>query len=625
MSDLEERLEELHQTLDVIAHRLHTNEDATGAVLDQVVAGHKTLQVQLKQMARDQAGLQEEMKKLGTDVAEFEARHRRDLERLTAQVKLVDVRAEIHRKYGPYDDVRRTMRGILDVWDSGLTHDATLQFIAEKTGIDAPGYWLAAVLNATVSWIRKDQVTMESALTKAMGSHISKTALFAGLLNARYRRFEATESWLRLYLRKQDPLHLADEFVVVLDSAMLGVLGPATREQISDKCMAWFDRLTSQPELVEAQVDRWEKFIVRRAQRDTGYEDDFFRNYRALTEVSADWRTIARDLHQATAFGLAGQILEPLGNEQETDPEQLLSGIDQVLRRLSDLPEPGERQLRSREFDLQRAADPDDDEQTLADLLEAHAAMNEPTTSFLDLITNLVMHPLRDVSPRTTQLAMHLAGDWIGQALINLRARSTAAMPQTIAATINNWHSDIGPEIDQDEATALLAAKMDENTDYDQLKERRIMQRVGLFGLAAAAAAVWLLSISTGTGPGTYHALVPLGLFVACGFVATGIHLDTPRRLRAIREQGAQRKANALAALRAASAAHAELLRRWKTLLEEATELQERVSAVPPPVFVEDATGISAWPDDAKSDTLAHRQRQAPALLPPWDLKPEGW
>ncbi|NMO53420.1 hypothetical protein HH310_19795 [Actinoplanes sp. TBRC 11911] len=625
MIDYGEQFEEVNRSLDSAAHQLERQNEAIAAVLAQANTLHRSLQSHLREIAKGQDGLDKKVLQLSTDLAAFAARSHRHLERLTAQVGLVDLRAEIQRKYGPYEDVRRTMRGILDVWESGLAHDATLQYIAEKKGIDAPGYWLASVLNATVSWVRKDQVTMESALLKAMSSHVSKTALFAGLLNARYRRFDATDSWLRLYLPSQDPLQLADEFVVVLDSAMLGVLGSAARDQINVKCMTWFDQLSSRAELVAAQVDRWEKFIARHSPRGARSEEDFSRSYHGLTQINAGWRQIARELYQAKAFGNAKHILRPLDAEEKADPDERLNGIDRVLRRLSELPEPGERELRSKEFDLKRMADPDGDEETLADLLKTEATLNEPTTGFFDLITNLVMHPERfDVSPRTRQLATHLARDWICEATINLRARSEAAVPETMSATIDNWQGDIGSRIEPNEVADQLARRMDQNTEYELTMERRNIPRIFFSTVAFASLALWLVAVTSGAFL-AFQALVLLAVFVVCGVVALGIHLNTPRRMAAIRAQGKRRKADAMDTLHAAVGAHAGLMRQWKELIVEADDLLESVRAVQLPVVVEDNAEISSWLDDERPGTVARSQSQAPAILPRWDLKPAGW
>jgi hypothetical protein len=109
--------------------------------------------------------------------------------------------------------------------DGGLAEDATMQLIAETQSINAPSYWLASALNALAAWTRDDRSAAERALMHASSCSRGRTALFFGLFNARFGRFDATDRWFRVYLEDQDPEKLSSEFTAVLHAAMLGLLG----------------------------------------------------------------------------------------------------------------------------------------------------------------------------------------------------------------------------------------------------------------------------------------------------------------------------------------------------------------------------------------------------------------
>lgn len=623
MGEYDQHFRDVQDSLGTIGSRLVRQHSAISDTTAEIQATHRALQRQIGEVADQQTALGKQLDGLGKDLEAFAERHRQDLQRLTAQVGLVDLRAEIARRYGAYEDVRRNVQGILAVMDSGLAHDATMQFIAETKAIDAPRYWLASMLNATVSWIRKDQVLMEKALAHAMPRDRSRTSLFAGLLNARYHRFEATGAWFRQYLRARDPLRLTDEFVVVLDAALLGVLGPETGEQVRSRCLTWYDQLSSRPELVAAQVGRWKADLARRAPQGTDAEDEFRRKFPALVEVHAQWQTTARDLRRTKSFAALAETLQPAGGAPAAVPVAgRIERIDRILLSLSRLPESGEREMRLQEFDLLRLSDPGLTEQALAEARREEATLDEPETDFLSLITNLAMHPERfDVSARTKQFATHLVQTWVADAVATMRERSASEMPESMTISIDNWSGVLGPDLpepgeDGDDLVDELGRQMDQNTEFDTARERRTPQRFGFLAFAGAAALLWLTSWLGADVPfGAFRSLVLLGLCLGFLVVAGGVHLDMPQRLRAARIRGEQRKSGATSALRAAQTAHTELIRQWKQGLREADELRERILAATLPELADD-------PPESDDQALVARGQ---ALLPAWDLKPAGW
>src|SRR5450432_893108 len=202
-------------TLRDVLNATRGNESAIDSV-------HRELGQRFSGLVNAQAQTDAKIEELGTAFAKFVAQDRRDKERLIAHTSLIDIRAQIERRFGQYSDVRRNVHGMLLALDGGLTQDGTMQLIAETQSINAPDYWLASAQNALAAWIRDDPGAAERALIHATTCSRGKTGLFFGLLNARYGRFGATEQWFREYLKNQSPQKLSLEFTVVLDAAMLG-------------------------------------------------------------------------------------------------------------------------------------------------------------------------------------------------------------------------------------------------------------------------------------------------------------------------------------------------------------------------------------------------------------------
>lgn len=194
-SDVNARLDAIVSRLGSVLGETQRNSSAIYAVENNL--GH-----QLSQLSPTQRRMDDKIESLQRDLTDFVKQDRRDKERLFAHAGLLRVRSEIEAKYGHYEDVRRNVRGLLLALDSGLAQDATLQWAAETQSLNAPSYWLASAMNALAAWIRDDRSAAERAVLHARTSSQDKTALFFGLINARFGRFNATDSWFREYLRR---------------------------------------------------------------------------------------------------------------------------------------------------------------------------------------------------------------------------------------------------------------------------------------------------------------------------------------------------------------------------------------------------------------------------------------
>ena len=356
--------------------------------------------------------------------ADFVEQDRRDKQRLFAHAGLLTVRSEIETKYGQYEDVRRNVHGMLLALDGGLALDATMQLIAETQSINAPNYWLASALNALAAWIRDDRSAAERALLHASSCSRGKTALFFGLLNARFERFDATDRWFRVYLNDQNPEKLSREFTVVLHAAMLGLLGDTTCDRVSRQCQAWFERLSTREDIVAQQVERWRQEIALRCEPASGpAKTALDRECPVLASVSPDWAQITDSYRQATAFTPMKAVLSKGLNLPRADQSAWQTRIDDVLHGLQTIHEPGEAELRQEEAHYQRIISTRGTPRRPTAAKAAEAPLEEPLVDLLTFLSNAASHPPPDAPPETTQLALHLASPWISQAAADDRRR----------------------------------------------------------------------------------------------------------------------------------------------------------------------------------------------------------
>lgn len=567
--------------------------------------------------------------------ADFVEQDRRDKHRLFAQAALLTVRSEIEAKYGQYEDVRRNVHGMLLALDGGLALDATMQLIAETQSINAPSYWLASALNALAAWIRDDRSAAERALLHASSRSRGKTALFFGLLNARFERFDATDKWFREYLNDQNPEELSREFTVVLDAAMLGLLGDTTYERVSRQCQAWFERLSAREDKVAQQIARWRSEIARRCEPASGpAETALNRQCPVLASVSPDWPPITDLYRQATAFKRMKSVLSNGLSLPRADQSAWQTRIDDILHDLQTIHEPGEVELRQQEAHYQRIIKHDGDTAAADRAKAAEAPLEEPLVDLLTFLTNAASHPPLDAPPETTQLALHLASPWISQAAAAIVAetRNLSAAPVTIE--IDGWSGQLGAE--PIEALAgTFSTMVDGQTRKDIAREHFARPRLIAGIMAVISLGFMVLALFAHSTPQPWPVGVSAVLVAVFLLFAIRTHRRIPQRVGEAKQRGEQRKVEGLATLHAAEADRERLLASYNERIAEADRLDEFVRSITLPELRQaipgQQSGKGVSPTDPSMETLVAPSRsrglgrlQTPFTLAEWSLEPGG-
>ncbi len=565
---------------------------------------------------------------------DFVEQDRRDKQRLFAHAALLTVRSEIETKYGQYEDVRRNVHGMLLALDGGLALDATMQLIAETQSINAPSYWLASAQNALAAWIRDDHSAAERALLHASSCSRGKTALFFGLLNARFERFDATDRWFRVYLNDQNPEKLSREFTVVLHAAMLGLLGDTTYERVSRQCQAWFESLSTREDVVAQQVTRWRTEIARRCEPASGpAETALNRQCPVLASVSPDWPRITDLYRQATAFNRMKAVLSKGLNLPRADQSAWQTRIDDILHDLQTIHEPGEAELRQQEAHYQRIIRYEGDTAAADRAKAAKAPLDEPLVDLLTFLTNAASHPPVDAPPETTQLALHLASPWISQATAGIVAdtRSLSAAPVTIE--IDGWRGQLGA-MSAEALAGTFTEMVDGQTRKDVARERFAWPRL-IAGIAAAIAlGVMVLELLANSTFQPWPVGVPAVLAAVFLLVTIMMHRRIPRRVGEAKQRGEQRKARGLATLHDAEANRERLLAACNERISEADRLDEFVRSIALPELwhgVPGQSGKGVPSADPSAETLVAYspprglgRLHTPFKLAEWSLEPGG-
>lgn len=168
---------------------------------------------------------------------------------------------QIEKKYGYYDKVRRTTESLIDAIEHSNISVNALINLNQDLILNNPNYWLSNALASLSSWLLDDKINCEKELHNALKKDESKTSLFFCLVNDKLGRTQTSINWLNKYLSIQNPTRLDKDFITVLDLVATGKFGDETKRIVLNKINTWFNRLNSEKELQEQQINTWIEYI----------------------------------------------------------------------------------------------------------------------------------------------------------------------------------------------------------------------------------------------------------------------------------------------------------------------------------------------------------------------------
>lgn len=269
-----------------------------------------------------------ELRQLRVEFDEFVQTAARTAAVQQSEIRVVNLKAELDRKYGHYADVRRTSVGILEAFDVGNVGNDVVRQVSEELMIQTPRYWLAPVLVALAAWSRDNEEMAGKSVAEAYSRDANKTSLFFALVMRRQGRLDAATRWLKHYLASLDPSALGREFAVILEATGYNAFGPAAQKLLSDIMTTWCSELRNNREVVEAQIRSWAGEVggSREILAD--------RSYPNLEGLSPDWSHVKRQLEQASALPVTIDKYDEIARHEAVMPTALENLLDDILDRL---------------------------------------------------------------------------------------------------------------------------------------------------------------------------------------------------------------------------------------------------------------------------------------------------
>lgn len=252
------------EALTISAANLDTIERNLGAVANElsgVINNVSSVNNQVNKVEEQVSTLNDEVKNLVKEIRETTII-------TNARQSIMYNNAEIEKKYGYYDKVRRTTESLMEAIESSNISVTSLLNLKQDLILHNPNYWLSNALASLTSWILNDRENTEKELNNALKKDSKKTSLFFCLINQKLGRINTSLNWLKKYLSDQTPVNLDRDFVTILDLVTTGVFGNEAKQIVLEKINIWFHRLNNDNQIQSKQISFWEDYITSHEESD---------------------------------------------------------------------------------------------------------------------------------------------------------------------------------------------------------------------------------------------------------------------------------------------------------------------------------------------------------------------
>ena len=343
-----------------------------------------------------------------------------------AETRIGTIRQELEKKYGHYDNIRRTVIGILEADDLALVRQSTIATASENLFISTPHYWLAPCLVALAAWICDNEDLCKKAVKEALKRNAENASLFFALVTRRADRFQPSLLWIQRYLADQNEESLNRNAMVVLEALVCGIWGYDTEGLISEQFKTWIQKLESKENFYETQVSNWKtSFLSKRTSLDSQFS--------YLQKYSKEWQTLEENLVCASLHTQAYQYVKNIFDTPVHLPDFKVL-LDEALTKLVTDYDDEELPLREKERLETLVIQYNGDEDKAKSLMNAEKSLFDKRKNFMQLLLEAAMNPeANDTNVALTKFAIAVSKYYIYDAYNDITAENRAKIPEKIS------------------------------------------------------------------------------------------------------------------------------------------------------------------------------------------------
>ncbi len=455
------------EALTISAANLNTIEENLGSVakeLGGVISNVNNVNDHVHDIENKVTGLNNEVKNLVNEIRETTII-------TNARQNIMYNNAQIEKKFGYYDNLRRQTTSLLDaISNSNISLDSIIK-LREDILLNNPNYWLANAIAALTYWLQDKREAAENEINNALRKNQEKTSLFFSLINLKLDRIDTSIRWLEKYLSIQNPMHLNKDFITVLDLVATGCFGDNEKEIVLNKINKWIEELNSEQNIQEEEVNKWEMFLNE-------FETSNF-IYPYLEKYSPDIFKIKDNYYLSSSYkGFLNKLIS-INNKDETQ-----KNIDNIIDDLIYDFESQEKVFEKDNFKNNLIIECNGDVDKANQIYKKQEEIYSEEINILSLLSNIVIY--RDsynISNETQKIAIALCKNHIKKAL---ESNNKKIIDDEYQIKINDFTTttkDGKNSIDVLNDLNLYVEKLFDETDKDLLVILIIANILGIIGL----------------------------------------------------------------------------------------------------------------------------------------------
>ncbi len=484
-----------------------------------------------------------------------------------AETRLVKIRQEIEKNFGPHSIVRRQATGILQASDIQLVRQETIRGATEELMLSTPRYWLAPALVALAAWLGDNRELSQRALAEAIRRDDEKTSLFFALICRRANRTQANRVWLDRYFGLQNPFSLDRQTVVMIDALSNGVFNADTTQLCSKRIKSWIEELSDQAGFTEAQRSQWSDALHSKMPN-----FNLALQYPHLAKFSLTWSALNTSINEASMQTMVLTHFEKVFDGEIKSASSVLVAVDNLLAKLVTRFDDDELPLLRQEEMCSLIIEENGDSRAAQKRYDLKSKALDEQIDFTQLLTNAAMHPENShVTLATQRFAIAHSKEWILDAHSDVTAKARQRVPQTIDIQIEDWKG----QTNQGENEAALLQSLSQH--IDQRKQQALAQaKIGLKHWGGMAFGLILILMTFSYGMFSFL----LGL-AALGWVYLSYREVQKQRIK-INEDFTRLQEQSSQALRACLAETVEWRRDWAQRDAVAAQVTDMLESISP-------------------------------------------
>ncbi len=455
------------EALTISAANLNTIEENLGSVakeLGGVISNVNSVNDHVHDIESKVTGLNNEVKNLVSEIRETTII-------TNARQNIMYNNAQIEKKFGYYDNLRRQTTSLLDAISNSNISIESIMKLREDILLNNPNYWLANAIAALTYWLQDKREEAENEINNALRKNQEKTSLFFCLINLKLDRVDTSIRWLEKYLSIQNPMKLNKDFITVLDLVATGSFGDNEKDIVLNKMNKWIEELNSEQVIQEDERYKWERYLNE-------FEATQF-IYPYLEKYSPDIFKIKDNYYYSSSYRGFLNKLQSINNKEETQ-----MNIDNIIDNLIYDYESQEKAFEKENFKNNLIIECNGDVDKANEIYKKQEEIYSEEINILSLLSNIVIY--RDsynISNETQKIAVSLCKNHIKKAI---ESNNKKIIDSEYQIKINDFTSKTKDGKNSEEVLNdlnLYVEKLFDETDKDLLVILIVANILGIVGL----------------------------------------------------------------------------------------------------------------------------------------------